>query len=348
MTPTPAESAPPANVDELEDILSTPTPGVVDTLGRLEGDLLILGVAGKMGPTLARMAHRASSLAGISRRVLGVSRFSDAAQESALQRHGIETLRCNLLDEDAVAALPETPNIVFMAGRKFGSTGDEAATWASNCHLPAIVSRRFHRSRIVAFSTGNVYGLSPVAEGGAQETTAPRPVGEYAMSCLGRERLFEYFSRERSIPMAILRLNYACELRYGLLVDLAQRVLSGQPVDLAMGHFNTIWQADANAIALRAFDHVSTPPFVVNLTGPEILGVRQTCEQLSRAGARSVTFTGVESATALISNAQLAERLFGPPGFPPDRIMRWIVAWLQRGGPTLNKPTHFESREGIF
>jgi nucleoside-diphosphate-sugar epimerase len=294
------------------------------------------------------MARRAGERGGRAGRVIAVSRSFAAGLDDRLRTSGVETVACDLLDRRALEGLPEAPNVVLMAGRKFGSRGAEWLTWAMNAYLPGLVMERFPASRIVAFSTGNVYGLSPVAEGGAKETTAPRPVGEYAMSCLGRERLFEYFSRERSIPMAILRLNYACELRYGLLVDLAQRVLAGQPVDLAMGHFNTIWQADANAIALRAFDHVSTPPFVVNLTGPEILGVRQTCEQLSRAGGRSVTFAGVESTTALISNAQLAERLFGPPGFPPDRIMRWIVTWLQRGGPTLNKPTHFESREGIF
>src|SRR5262245_13179110 len=209
----------PSTVDELEEWLSEPTPGVVKTLGQLEGDILLLGVGGKMGPTLARMAKRASVASGNSRRVIGVSRFSDRKQQASLQRHGIETVECDLLDEAAVAKLPDVANVVFMAGMKFGSTGNEARTWAMNCYLPSIICRRFAKSRIVAFSTGNVYGLGPVAGGGATEKTTPEPVGEYAMSCLGRERMFEHFSRTANIPMAILRLNYACELRYGVLVD---------------------------------------------------------------------------------------------------------------------------------
>src|SRR5262249_50585711 len=266
---------------DLEILLSEPTPAVVETLRRLPGDLILLGVAGKMGPTLARMARRASDTAGVLRRVIGVARFSPGGTE-ALQAHGIGTIRCDLLKEEEVARLPDAPNVIFMTGRKFGSSGDEALTWAMNSYLPAVVCRKYRHSRIVAFSTGNVYGLAPVAGGGSREEDALQPVGEYAMSCLGRERLFEYFSRSQGIPLTQLRLNYVCELRYGVLVDLAQRVWAGDTIDLSMGHFNVIWQGDANAMALRALAHAATPPLVLNITGPELLSVGTVCERLGQ------------------------------------------------------------------
>ena len=336
------------SIEELETLLSEPTAKVAETLSRLEGDILLLGAGGKMGPTLARMAKRASLAAGSSRRVIGVSRFGDRRQEAALRAHGIETIQCDLLDEPAVAKLPEAANVIFMTGMKFGSTGQEARTWAMNCYLPAIVCRRFSNSRFVIFSTGNVYGLTPVAEGGATEASAPRPVGEYAMSCLGRERMFEHFSRAGNIPMSVLRLNYASELRYGVLLDLAQRVFAGETIDLAMGHFNTIWQADANAAALLAFQHVATPPLVVNLTGPELLSVRQTCQEFGRLLNKAVTFSGTEAPTALLSNGQLGERLFGAARVRAGQLTQWVADWVKRGAPTLGKPTHFESRGGFF
>jgi len=338
----------PSTVEELEELLSEPTPAVVQTLGGLEGHIVILGVGGKMGPTLARMAQRASAAAGKSRRVIGVSRFTDATQEASLRRHGIETIQCDLLDEAAVARLPDVQNVVFMAGMKFGSTGNEARTWAMNCYLPSIICRRFRKSRIVAFSTGNVYGLGPVAEGGATEKTVAAPVGEYAMSCLGRERMFEYFSRLCDIPVTILRLNYACELRYGVLVDLAQRVWAGEAIDLAMGHFNTIWQRDANAAALEAFQYAQFPPRIINITGLETLSVRSVCEQFGKLLHRPVEFKGAEGQTALLSNAALGHRLFGSPTVSVDQMIAWIAHWLKTGGPTLGKPTHFESRDGSF
>jgi hypothetical protein len=336
------------SIEELEDLLSEPTAGVIEVLGRLEGDILLLGVGGKMGPTLARMAKRASVAAGHSRKVIGVSRFTNRRQQEALRSHGIETVPCDLLDERAVADLPEAANVLFMTGMKFGALGQEARTWAMNCHLPAIVSRRWSGSRIVAFSTGNVYGLTPVAAGGATESNALQPVGEYAVSCLGRERIFEHFSRTRNTPMALLRLNYASELRYGVLVDLAQRVFTGQTIDLAMGHFNVIWQADANAMALQAFAQIATPPRVINITGPELLNVRETCEQFGRLMKKSVAFHGTEASTALLSNGQLGHRLFGLPRVRAEQMIRWVADWVMRGGPTLGAATHFESRDGVF
>lgn len=336
-----------ASETELEDRLSEPTPAVIETLGQLQGDLILLGVAGKMGPTLARMARRASDAAGVRRRVLGVARFSSKGEE-ALQAHGIETIRCDLLNEEEVLRLPDAANVVFLAGMKFGSTGNESATWAMNSYLPGVVCRKYARSRIVAFSTGNVYGLTPVEGGGSREDDVPRPVGEYAMSCLGRERVFGYFSRRLGIPMAILRLNYACELRYGVLVDIAQRVWAGQPVELGMGYFNMIWQGDANAMTLRAFDQLATPPWVVNVTGPERLSIRAVGEQFGRLLGRPAHFTGTESATALLSNARAGLERLGPPRLPAHRLVEWIADWVARGEKSLSKPTHFESRDGRF
>jgi nucleoside-diphosphate-sugar epimerase len=336
------------NLEQLEDRISAPTPEVVQTLRRLEGDVIVLGVTGKMGPSLARMARLASDLAGIQRRIIGVARFSSGGLEAELQRQGIETIRCDLLDEEAVKRLPDAPNVLFLAGMKFGATGQESLTWAMNTHLPAIVCRKFARSRIVAFSTGNVYGLVPAACGGSLETDPPAPVGEYAMSCLGRERIFEHFSRTLGSRVTLVRLNYACDLRYGVLVDLAWRVLTGAPVDLGMGWFNTLWQGDANAMTLRCFDHAASPPLALNLTGPEVLNVRETCEKLGKLLGREPVFIGAEAPTALLSNAGRALSLFGRPRVTADQLLGWVAAWVLRGGPTLDKPTHFEARDGRF
>ena len=339
---------PPANLVELEDRLSEPTPGVVETLRALPGDILFLGVAGKMGPTLARMARRASDTAGVRRRVIGVSRFSDASQVASLNAHGIETIRCDLLDETAVAQLPDVENVVYCAAMKFGSTGNESLTWAMNTWLPSVVCRKFRRSRIAAFSTGNIYGLVPVSSGGSVETDTPQPVGEYAMSCLGRERMFEHFSRTLGIPTALIRLNYACELRYGVLVDLARKIWTGQPVDLGMGWFNCLWQGDANAQTLQSLAQTATPPFVLNLTGPELLRVRDVADELGRRMNRPVTFTGAEAGSALLNNASQALTRFGPLRVSAGELLGWVADWVMRGGPDLGKPTHFESRDGRF
>ncbi len=335
------------DVDDLEDRLSAPTEGVLETMARLEGDLIVLGVAGKMGPTLARMARRALDEVGGARRVIGVARFSDAGSEARLRAIGVETVRADLLNEDDLARLPDAPNVVYMAGRKFGTSGGEAATWALNAYLPGPVCRRFKGSRIVAFSTGNVYGpaASPT---GSVESDAPAPVGEYAMSCLGRERIFEHFSRTLAIPTALVRLNYATEMRYGVLIDVGERVRDGLPIDLSTGAFNVIWQGDANAMALQCFDHVATPPRIVNLTGPEVLNVREVAQTFGRILGRPATFKGEESPGALLSDAGRAFGLFGMPRVGADQLIRWSADWLARGGATLGKPTHFEASDGRF
>lgn len=339
---------PPANVAELEVRLSEPTDAVIATLRSVPGDLLLLGVAGKMGPTLARMARRASDATGVRRRVIGVSRFSDPSQIAQLNAHGIETIRCDLMDEAAVTQLPEVENVIYCAAMKFGATGNESLTWAMNTWLPSVVCRKFRRSRIVAFSTGNVYGLVPVGGGGSIETDTPHPVGEYAMSCLGRERMFEHFSRTLGIPTVLLRLNYACELRYGVLVDLARKIWTGQPVDLGMGWFNCLWQGDANALTLQSLTLTATPPAVLNLTGPALLRVRDVAENLARRLSRPVTFTGTEGEAALLNNASQALARFDPPRVPASELLAWVADWVMRGGPDLGKPTHFESRDGRF
>jgi len=334
--------------EELERVLSEPTPAVIEMFRQLDGDILVLGAGGKMGPTLTRMAKRGSEAAGTLRRIIAVSRFSSPGERANLEKHGVETIACDLLDVDAVAHLPDARNVIFMAGMKFGATGNAALTWAMNTTVPAIVVRRFSEGRIAAFSTGNIYGLSPVARGGSVESDAPNPVGEYAMSCLGRERVFEHGSRSGRTPVAIIRLNYACELRYGVLVDVAQRVWHGEPVDLAMGRFNVLWQGDANAWSLLTLMHVATPPFLINVTGPETLSVRAVAEDFAQRMGRRALFRGEESETALLSDASRAAELFGAPRVSIGQMIQWIAEWTMRGGPTLAKPTHFENREGTF
>jgi nucleoside-diphosphate-sugar epimerase len=336
------------NVEQLEDALSEPSDAAVRAMGKLSGDLIVLGVGGKMGPTLARMAKRASDRAGTTRRVIGVSRFSNAAEQAKLRDWGIETVRCDLLDQRQLDTLPDASNVVYMAGMKFGSTGQEALTWAMNAYLPGMVCNKFRGSRIVAFSTGNVYGLVPANGGGSRETDALNPVGDYAMSCVGRERMFQHFSHMFDTPVSIIRLNYACELRYGVLVDLARRVHVGETIDLSVGLMNAIWQADANAMALASFDRASSPPFMLNVTGLERLSVRRVCEGFAARFARAVQFRGSEAPDALLSDARIAHDLYGPARVTVEQMMDWIAHWVQGGGASLGKPTHFEVRDGKF
>jgi nucleoside-diphosphate-sugar epimerase len=336
------------DVTELEELLSAPPKETVESLASLNGDIVILGVGGKMGPTLARMAKRASEVAGSKRMVIGVSRFSIPGLELQLKASGVETVRCDLLNRESVAALPEAANVVYMLGMKFGSSGQESLTWAMNSYLPGLLSERYCKSRIVAFSTGNVYGLAPVSGGGSREEDPLFPLGDYAMSCVGRERILEHFSRTNQIPMSILRLNYATELRYGVLVDIAQRVHAGQPVVLSMGYLNAIWQGDACAMSLQALSYVSVPPRVINIAGPELLSVRHVAEDFGRLLGKPVRFEGVEASDALLSNAERAFELFGRPRVSAEQMMVWIANWVARDGATLAKPTHFEERSGRF
>jgi nucleoside-diphosphate-sugar epimerase len=338
----------PNNLVALEDLLSCPCDAVVRAMSDIKGDILILGVGGKMGPTLARMAKRASDAAAVARRIIGVSRFSSPGLEQQLNGWGVETIRCDLLDRTSIEQLPDAENIVFMAGMKFGATENPSLTWAMNCHVPALVSVRFRESRLVAFSSGNVYGMTSIAGSGSVETDSPAPIGEYASTVLGRERMFEYFSRQYKMPMVLLRLNYAVELRYGVLVDLAKKVMAGVPIDVTMGSANVIWQSEANAMALQALLVTQTPPRVLNIAGAEFFGIRDVATRLGELIGKSVRFSGTEADEAFLSNAEASHALFRRPEVTVAQMIHWTADWVSRGGDDLGKPTHFESRDGKY
>jgi nucleoside-diphosphate-sugar epimerase len=328
--------------DELEHLLAAPSPQDEAAWRQMPGDLLMRRAGGKMGPSLARRAR----LAG--KRVIAVSRFSDAAAEQRLRTSGVETIRADLLDDRQLAALPDAGNVIFMAGRKFGSSGAEALTWALNAYLPARVAERYRHSQIAAFSSGNVYPFVPVTSGGATEDTRAQPIGEYAQSVLARERMFEYFSRRHGTRVCLLRLNYAVELRYGVLVDIARKVLAGRPVNVAASKVNVIWQGDVHSVCLRSFSLCQSPPAVLNVTGPEVLDVRQAAQRFGQLLGREPLFEGQEADTALLSNAARCHRLLGCPSVSAATLMEWTADWLRAGGATGDKPTHFEIRDGRF
>ena len=333
---------------ELEEFLSRPSDADVAAMAQLDGNLLILGVGGKMGPSLARRARRAIQNAKVRKKIVAVARFSDNRLRNSLESDGIETVVCDLLQPGALAKLPDIKNVIFMAARKFGTAGSEDLTWAMNTLLPALVAERYRKSRVVAFSTGNVYPLTDVTCGGADESTLTAPQGEYAQSALGRERMFEYGSRQSGTPVVILRLNYAIDLRYGVLRDIGSAVFERRPIDLRMGFVNVIWQGDANSVCLRSFAHCQSPPMVLNVTGPETLPVRHIAEEFGRRFGLRPEFSSEEMPTALLSNASKANRLFGRPAVTISEMIGWTAAWISSGGACLNKPTHFEVRDGKF
>jgi hypothetical protein len=332
------------DIAALDELLCRPSQALIDDLAKVNGDIMILGVAGKMGPTLAGLAKAA--LPG--RRVIGVARFSDPSVSAWLQARGIETINCDLLDEAAINALPKVQNIVFMAGRKFGAEGDLSLTWAMNAHVPALVAQAFAGSRIVAFSTGCVYPFVPVDGKGADEALAPNPPGEYAQSCVGRERMFEYFSRKFSTPGRLFRLNYAIDMRYGVLHDIASKVLQGKPIDVSLGHVNFIWQGDASAQALRCLAHCDTPTSPINVSGHEILAVRDLAAKLGARLGRDPVIVGTEQPTAWLTDTSLATKLFGLPIVNTERLIAWTADWVARSMPSLGKPTKYEVRDGRY
>jgi len=334
---------------ELDDLLSTPRAETIAALERCPGDVIVLGAGGKMGPSLARMLARAANAAAPNaRRTIAVSRWSSAAAQRALNDAGVETIRCDLLDRADVARLPDAPNVVFMAGQKFGTTGAPAMTWGMNTLVPAHCAERYRDSRIVAFSTGNVYPLSPVTSSGAREEDALGPVGEYAASCVGRERIFELFSERDATRVAIVRLNYAIDLRYGVLVDIAVKVKNDQPISVDMGYVNVVWQGDANRIAIECLPLAASPPFVVNVTGSEQLSVRRIAEWFGERFARSPRFTGTERDDALLSDTTRMRSTFAPLEMTTPRLLELVAQWVDAGGTLLGKPTKFEARDGQF
>ena len=336
------------DIDKIYQQLLGPSDELVSEIAALDGDILILGVGGKMGPDLARLAKAAVNKSGSRKKVIGVSRFSEKGLQDELEQKGIETYAVDLLQDQQLQALPDAKNVIYLAGTKFGTSGKESFTWAMNSYLPGRVAEKYKNSRIVVFSTGNVYHLTSILSGGATEEQPTQPFGEYAQSCLGRERVFQYFSSIHKTPMLIFRLNYANDVTYGVLIDIARAVKERKPVDLNMGHVNVMWQGDANERALRSLLHCQAPPKILNIAGPEIVSVRWVAEEFGRIFGIAPVFSGHEQGTALLSNAAESFRLFGYPKVSLKEMMGLLAEWINQGGRTLNKPTHFQEREGQF
>lgn len=328
--------------------LLEPSQALIESIARLQGDIIILGVGGKMGPSLARLAKRAIDIAGVQKKVTGVARFTEAGLQDDLEASGVHTIKADLLNDTELQRLPDAQNVLYLAGTKFGTTGKEAFTWAMNTYLPGRTAERYKASRIVVFSTGNVYPLVGAASNGAGESQYPQPVGEYAQSCLGRERVFQYFAQQHHTPILIYRLNYANDVTYGVLADIAVAVKNKQPIDLRMGYVNVIWQQDANEIALRSLEHCSVPARILNVTGLEKLSVRELATAFGKVFNRQPVFVNQEQDTALLSDASESRRLFGTPAVTVPQMIDVIAEWISEGGRLLNKPTHFQEREGKF
>jgi dTDP-4-dehydrorhamnose reductase len=333
---------------QLDEFLSRPTQQTAGFIRALEGDVMILGAGGKMGPGLARLLRRAVQLNGSQKRIIAVSRFSSPEVRQQIEAAGVETIACDLMKEDELEALPQAANILYLPAVKFGTTGQEARTWAVNAYLPGRIASRFPRARFAVLSSGNIYPLVPLDSGGCQEDAPPGPVGEYAQSVLGRERIFGHFAQQNDTPSVFIRLNYAVELRYGVLLDVAQRVWSGQAVDLSMGYFNAIWQGDAYTCILGALAGAERPGMILNVTGPETISVRWLAGEFGRRMEVQPVFSGQEAGSALLNNAALAHQLFGYPRVSLGQCIEWVTAWVMAGNPTFEKPTHYEARDGKF
>jgi hypothetical protein len=333
---------------QLERDLLQPSEALLADMAKINGDIIILGVGGKMGPSMARLAKQAMAKAGIDKRVIGVSRFSDGKLQAELEADGIETISADLLNEQQLNSLPDVENVLYLAGNKFGTTGQEAFTWAMNAYLPGRVAEKYRNSRMVAFSTGNVYPFVPVTSGGCSEDQPVAPVGEYGQSCLGRERIFQYFSNKFNIPTFIYRLNYAIDFRYGVLLEIATSVRNEKPIDLTSGNANVIWQGDANEIAVRSLLHCAVPATVLNVTGPEMVSIQWVAQQFGLLFKKEPIFISEPQPTALLSNASEAHRLFGYPRVTLRQMIDITATWLQNDGQVWVKSTHFQEREGKF
>ena len=337
-----------ADVSELEKLLSIPGTELVEMMRRLDGDIMILGVAGKMGVTMAQLAVNAIKEAGVKKRVIGVARFSNKDEQKKLEASGVETVVCDLLDREQVSRLEKVDNIIFMAGRKFGTGGSEELTWAMNVLAPEYVCEHFKESRIVAFSTGCVYPIESIESCGSTEETNPAPVGEYSQSCLGRERVFQYYSKKNGTKILLFRLNYSIDLRYGVLHDIALNIQNGQPVDNSVGFFNCIWQGDANSNALRALELCEAPCAVLNVTGPEICSVSYAAEKMGSIMGREVFYKGEPGKSGYLNCSAKMCRLFGYPSVSLEQMIIWQAHWLADGNISIGKPTHFEVNNGKF
>jgi len=332
------------NTKQLEELLSRPSEKLIDFMRNLDGDILILGAGGKIGPTLTTRAKRAIDQAGVKKQIIAVDLFD----LPKLKDSGVKTIKCDLLDPDDVKKLPKIDNVIYMAGRKFGSTGSEWLTWAANVTIPYLVAGNFLDSRIVVFSTGCVYPIVHVDTGGSVETDRPEPIGEYSISCLGRERMFDYFSHEKGEKIVHIRLNYALETRYGVLVDIAAKVFNNQPVDVTTGYFNGIWQGDAADRIIRCLPLASSPPEILNLTGPETASVREVAHKFGQLMDKEVTIAGKENGLGYLANIKKASLIFDDPSVTMDKIIEWVAHWVQKGGESLDKPTHFETQDGKY
>ncbi|MEQ6120863.1 epimerase [Reichenbachiella sp. MALMAid0571] len=336
------------NVEELEDQLAHPTPELINDLVKIDGDIMILGLGGKMGPSLAKLAVNAIREGGLKKKVIGASRFSNKKLRDELEGNGIETIAGDLLDEDFLKSLPECKNVIYMAGNKFGTAGNEHFTWAMNAYLPGRVAEKYKNSRIVVFSSGNIYPFMPTDSKGANESVKPDPIGEYAQSCLGRERIFEHFSIKNQTPMLIYRLNYAVDLRYGVLFEVAKSVFNEKPIDITTGYANVIWQGDANSFAISSLLHCSTPAKLLNITGPEVISIEWLAKRFGELMGKPVRFTGESEPTTLLNDASHSFELFGKPKVALDKVIEWTADWVMSGGEDLGKPTHFQERKGNF
>lgn len=336
------------SIEQVYKKLLQPSPDLLADIATLEGDIIILGVGGKMGPALARAAKQAIDKAGVKKNVIGVARFNEPGLQQALENEGIETIKADLLNETELQALPQVKNVLYLAGMKFGTTGNESYTWAMNAYLPGRVAEKFKDSNIVVFSTGNVYPLSNADGPGATENITAEPIGEYAQSCLGRERMFQYFSAKNNTPILIYRLNYANDVSYGILLEIVKSVKEQRPIDLSMGTVNVIWQGDANEIALRCLHHCTVPGKILNVTGPETLSTRWLAETFGRMMGIQPTFTNEEQPTSLLSNASECFRLFGQPKTSLRQMMDVILEWYEQGGKIIDKPTHYTERKGKY
>lgn len=334
--------------EQLNDLLTQPSASLVEDVKKIKGDILILGAGGKMGPTMCLLAKKAIEKAGISKRIIAVSRFTDEIATKLLTDNDIEIIPCNLLDIDALNAIPEVENVIYMAGRKFGTDGKEWETWAMNATLPAFVARKFKKSNIVVFSSGNVYPIVSLASGGCTEDDKASPIGEYAMSCLARERAFEYAANTFGTKVFLYRLNFAVDLRYGVLYDMAKKLMDGTPISVTTPVLNCIWQGSANEIAIRGLLHTASPVNIVNVTGPETVSVKKTALKLAEKLGKTAIFEGTEGNDAYINNASKAIELFGYPEVSVKTLIDWQAQWILDGGRGLGKPTHFEERKGSY